>query len=97
MKERSDGRKPTLVVQSSLVRIHMRGVPHPKGGMYCPDDCDVYGDLLKAMIAKELPHDVRMEMGGGGQCIILFWMADAAKVLAWFAERGVLPVEEHPR
>lgn len=87
--------RPTFVVQEDLVRISVRGIPHPQGRYYIPDDQGIVRKLLVEMIEGRLPHDVRTELSGGGQLVALWHRDDAPKILAWLKGHAD-QVEAHP-
>lgn len=86
--------RPTFVAQGPLVRIHVKGVPDPRGFPYLPDDRGLVGALLHAMNTGEVPRDVRFDLCGGGQFIGLWTAEDAPLVIAWL-EQHANRIEEH--
>lgn len=88
--------KPTFIVTQDLVRIDVRGIPHPKGHPHLPDDQGIVPDLMKAMLDGALPYDVFRSSMGGGVYIGYWRRRDAYKIVAWLDSRAT-PVEEHPR
>lgn len=80
--------RPTFVVQDDLVRISIRGIPHPKGRYYVADDQGIVRELLKEILNGTLPCDVRTESCGGGQMVALWHKNDAPTILAWLAARA---------
>lgn len=80
--------RPTFLVEEDLVRITLRGVPHPEGFPHLPDDQGLVKQLLIEMVEGRLPIEMHWEVKGGGTMIASWRKADALKIIAWLRQRA---------
>ena len=78
--------RPTFSSEGPLCRIVVRGVPHPRGGPYCPDDQGLVHRLLEWLIAEKI--FTITTSWGGGSAYFFCYLDDEPKVLAFLREHA---------
>ena len=64
---------------SQVVRVSLRGHPHPDGFPHLPDDYGLVQDFIKWMREEDI-HEAFLSSSGGGQYVGYFHPSDLKKV-----------------